>query len=119
MTELLEATVRIDYSDLRGAAPADVTAHEYVRTRSEALQELATHHQLTNLDIRLSDRTASVAASCMIHRRQGEKFFNSHAFYQLTLGLSNGAWKISAISQRILWNEGDPSIHKGARSGRG
>jgi hypothetical protein len=117
MAELLETTVRIDYSDLRGGPPAEVSADEYVRARSDALQELMTHHQLTNLDIAVSEGTASAAASCMIYRRQGEKTFNSHAFYRFRLGRSPaGGWKISAISQRILWNEGDPAIHKGAKS---
>jgi SnoaL-like domain len=118
MAELLEATIQIDYSDLRGEAPAEVTADEYVRARSEALQELSTHHQLTNLDISLSEGSASAAASCMIYRRQGAKVFDSHAFYRFRLGISDGAWRISAISQRILWNEGDSTIHKGASSGR-
>jgi hypothetical protein len=117
MAELLEGTIKIDYADLRGAPPAEVTADEYVRSRSEALQVLATHHQLTNLDIEVSESTASVAGSCMIHRRQGEKTFNSHAFYRFQLGRSAGVWKISAISQRILWNEGDSTIHKGAKRG--
>jgi hypothetical protein len=116
MAELLEKTIRIDYSDLRGESPCEVSADEYVRTRSEALQALATHHQLTNLDIDVSEGSASAAASCMIHRRHGEKIFNSHAFYRFRLGVSSGAWKISAICQRILWNEGDSTIHQGSRS---
>jgi len=117
MVDLLEGTIKIDYADLRGGPPAEITADEYVRTRSEALQELATHHQLTNLDIDVSESAASAAASCMIHRRQGEKTFNSHAFYRFRLGRSSGVWRISAISQRILWNEGDSTIHKGAKRG--
>ena len=117
MAGLLEETIDIDYADLRGGPPAEVTAAEYVRARSDALQALETHHQLTNLDIDASESAASVGASCMIHRRQGEKTFNSHAFYRFRLSRSSGVWRISAISQRILWNEGDATIHKGARRG--
>ena len=117
MAQLLEDRIQIDYADLRGGAPGEVPADEYVRKRSDALQSLSTHHQLTNLDIAVSDDTASAAASSMIHRRQGGKFFNSHAFYRFRLRLSGGAWRICAISQRILWNEGDPGIHAGARAG--
>jgi SnoaL-like domain len=118
MADLLENRLQIDYSDLRGGSPSEVSADEYLRTRSDALQALSTHHQLTNLDISVSGDSASAAASCMIHRRRGEKFFNSHAFYRFRLRVSGGVWRISAISQHILWNEGDRTIHAGAKGGR-
>jgi hypothetical protein len=118
MAALLEPTISVDYSDLRGDTPTDVASVDYVRARSDALQDLSTHHQLTNLEIAPADGVASVSASCMIYRRQGERFFNSHAFYRFRLAVADGAWRISAISQRILWNEGDPRIHKGAAGRR-
>jgi hypothetical protein len=118
MAKLLDASILIDYSALRGEGPKEVTSDEYVRTRSEALQDLSTHHQLTNLDIAASVSSASVAASCMIHRRRGDKSFNSHAYYTFRLGKSDGVWKISAIVQRILWNEGDSTIHAGTQRKR-
>jgi hypothetical protein len=114
MSKQLDEMIHVDYSDLRGEEPKEVTSEEYVRTRSEALQDLLTHHQLTNLDIVASVSSASVKASCMIHRRLGDKEFNSHAHYRFRLSKPNGAWKISAIVQRILWNEGDSKIHAGA-----
>ena len=100
-----------------GGAPTEVTAEDYVRARSDALQALSTHHQLTNLVIDVSEGSASAEASCMIHRRKGDKRFDSHAFYRFRLGSSNGVWRISEISQRILWNEGDATIHKGVKRG--
>ncbi|MGH7290386.1 MAG: nuclear transport factor 2 family protein, partial [Myxococcota bacterium] len=91
---------------------------EFVRTRSEALQELATHHVLTNLEIETLDGAATVSASCLIFRSDGAKTFNSHAFYRFALIAVSGSWRISAITQRILWNEGDAAIHKGVNGGR-
>lgn len=118
MAGLLEATIQTDYSDLRGGVPTEFASAEFVRMRSEALRDLVTHHQLTNLDIEASERSATAAASCMIYRRRGEKIFNSHAFYRFQLRACDGRWRIFAIAQRILWNEGDPTIHKGAAGAR-
>jgi len=113
MRGLLEPTIQIDYSDLRGGPATDVSSDEYVRLRAEALQHLSTQHLLTNLDVVMSDGSASVGATCMIHRSDGTRHFNSHAVYTFSLAMSGGAWRISGIKQRILWNEGDPTIHKG------
>ncbi len=113
MEALLEPTMQIDYTDLRGRSPSTIGSDEYARTRSEALHELATHHVLTNLDIETHDGAASVSASCVIFRSDGTKNFNSHAFYKFALSDAGGSWRIAAITQRILWNEGDPAIHKG------
>ncbi len=115
MEALLEPTVQIDYTDLRGGSPSSVSSSEYAKTRSEALHELATHHVLTNLDIEAHGGAASASASCVIFRSDGTRSFNSHAFYRFTLSAAGGpgAWRIAAITQRILWNEGDPAIHKG------
>ncbi|MGH8689117.1 MAG: nuclear transport factor 2 family protein [Burkholderiales bacterium] len=115
MEELLAPTVKVDYADLRGGPPSSISSREYAKLRSEALQELATHHVLANLDIEALDDAATVSASCLIFRSDGSKSFNSHAFYRFTLSEKDGAWRIAAITQRILWNEGDPSIHKGAK----
>jgi len=118
MAELLEPTVQVDYADLRGERPSSMTSGEYARTRSEALQDLATHHVLANLDIEARDGAATVSASCLIFRSDGTRSFNSHAFYTFSLSVVHGAWRISAIAQRILWNEGDPGIHRGVNRER-
>ena len=51
MVELLEPNIQVDYSDLRGGSATAVSAGEYVRLRTEALQHLFTQHLLTNLDV--------------------------------------------------------------------
>lgn len=118
MAELLAPTIATDYADLRGSSPAQIAADDYVRARCEALQQLATQHLLTNLDIVVSDTSASASANCMIYRSDGSRHFNSHAFYVFGLRVADGAWRISSITQRILWNEGDPTLHKGAGGAR-
>jgi hypothetical protein len=119
MVNLLEPIIQVDYSDLRGGPATEITAAEYANARAEALQHLSTQHLLTNCDIATSDRAASVDATCMIYRSDGAKHFNSHAFYTFSLVLRDSSWKISAIKQRILWNEGDPSIHKSVKNTKG
>jgi hypothetical protein len=113
MVSLLEPTIQINYSDLRGDPATAMSADEYVRARVDALQHLSTQHLLSSLDIATFGGTASVNASCMIHRSDGPKYFNSHAFYTFSLVMRGSSWTISAITQRILWTEGDPTIHKG------
>lgn len=119
LASVLEPTIRADYSDLRGALPREISAADYVGARVEALQHLCTQHLLGNIDVVTEDGTALVNATCLILRTDGEKQFNSHAFYTFSLVCSGGVWRISGIKQRILWNDGDPSIHKGtARANR-
>ena len=113
MQSLLDPTIRVDYVDLRGQA-CDMSAVDYVAARIESLQHLRTHHLLANLVIEIDDGTASVDASCMIYRSDGSRHFDSHALYTFGLVAHGDRWTIAAIRQRILWNEGDPSIHKGA-----
>jgi len=113
LRDLLEPTLEVDYSDLRGEPATELSADEYVRRRAEALQHLSTQHLLANLDVVTSGSSATVGASCMIHRSDGAKHFDSHAFYTFSLSMTGGSWRISAIKQRILWSEGDPTIHRG------
>ncbi len=117
MANQLDPRVRINYAHLRGDPPSEVGAAEYVRSRSEALQDLSTQHLMANFEVVLGGESASANASCMIWRWNGTTHFNSHAFYKFSLVRRGASWKIDAIEQRILWSEGDSSIHKGV--GRG
>jgi uncharacterized phosphosugar-binding protein len=119
MVNLLEPTIQVDYADLRGGPATEITAAEYAKARAEGLRHLSTQHLLTNCDIVTSDGAASADATCMIFRSDGARHFNSHAFYTFSLVLRGHSWRISAIKQRILWNEGDPSIHKGVKNTKG
>jgi len=118
MAEQLEPRIRVDYRGLRGDPPQELDAADYVNARTQALQHLATHHLLGNVDVAVAGDCASVGASCMIWRSRGAAQFNSHAYYRFSMVRRGAAWKIGAIEQRIFWSEGDPGIHKGVGRGR-
>jgi hypothetical protein len=112
-TELLYT----DYSDIRGTPPQNVTANEYARSRRESLDHLKLHHLVSNYEIELPDATtATCRASMIVWRKSDEEEFTSHCIYIFQLTKLGSSWKISGITQRVLWNEGISSIHKGAKS---
>lgn len=105
-----------DYSDLRGTPPETITASEYVKLRREALDHLKLHHLVSNYEIDLSDEnTATCRASMVVWRKSEEEDFTSHCVYTFQL-IKLDEWKISGITQKVLWNEGTSSLHKGAKN---
>lgn len=105
-----------DYSDLRGAPPQTVTASEYTRQRRESLDHLKLHHLVSNYEVDFTDsNTATCRASMVVWRKADEEEFTSHCVYNFQLIKLNGDWKINGITQKVLWNEGTSSLHKGAK----
>jgi len=105
-----------DYSDLRGTAPETIKASEYVAARRAALDHLKLHHLVSNYEFDfLSADRATCRASMIVWRNSDEEEFTSHCVYEFQLTKQEVNWKINAITQKILWNEGNPSIHKGAK----
>lgn len=105
-----------DYSDLRGTPPAVVLASEYVAARREALDHLKLHHLVSNYEIDFPDSEhATCRASMVVWRKLDQEEFTSHCVYEFQLTKQDSDWKISAIAQKILWNEGTPSIHGGTK----
>ena len=110
------ASLYTDYSDLRGTPPATVKASEYVAARREALGHLKLHHLVSNYEIAFTDAgNATCRASMIVWRKSDEEEFTSHCVYEFQLTKEDSEWKISGITQRVLWNEGTVSIHKGAK----
>jgi hypothetical protein len=108
-------SIHTDYSDLRGTPPKTMAAKEYVKLRREALDQLKLHHLVSNYEIDLSDaNTATCRASMVVWRKSDEEDFTSHCVYTFQL-IKSDDWKISGITQKVLWNEGLSSIHKGAK----
>ena len=106
----------IDYSDLRDTPPETISASEYVRLRREALDHLKLHHLVSNYEIDFPDSGhAACRASMIVWRKSDEEEFTSHCVYIFQLTKQNADWKISGITQKVLWNEGIKSIHKGAK----
>ena len=106
-----------DYSDLRGTPPQTITTSEYVKLRRESLNHLKLHHLVGNYEVDFTDsNTATCRASMVVWRKSDEEEFTSHCVYIFQLIKQDSAWKISGITQKVLWNEGISSIHKGAKS---
>jgi hypothetical protein len=106
-----------DYSDLRGTPPETISAAEYVRLRRESLDHLKLHHLAGNYEIDFLDsNSAACRASMIVWRKSDEEEFTSHCVYIFQLTKQEAAWKISGITQKVLWNEGTPLIHKGINS---
>ena len=105
-----------DYSDLRGTPPQTVTAVDYVATRRESLDHLKLHHLVGNYEVDFIDsNTATCRASMVVWRKSDEEEFTSHCVYIFQLTKQDEIWKISGITQKVLWNEGTASLHKGAK----
>ncbi len=116
MESTLANDLTVDYSDLRGEAPKQITAREFTQARRDALAALDTQHIIDNLEITVDEARASVAASSMIFRRLGNLNFNTRARYQFRLSKDQDrGWVIAGIRQTVLWNEGDSSIHSGVK----
>ena len=105
-----------DYADLRGTPPKIITASEYVRQRRESLDSLKLHHLVSNYEVDLTDSNfATCCASMVVWRKSDEEEFTSHCVYTFQLTKRDSDWKISGITQKVLWNEGTASLHKGAK----
>ena len=116
MESVLAEDLTVDYSDLRGDPPTEVSAREYVQARREALDALDTPHIIANLEITIDGKQASVEASSMIFRTLDGLVFNTHARYHFRLFQDQDrGWVIDRIKQTVLWNEGDPGIHGGVK----
>lgn len=106
-----------DYSDLRGTPPETIKASDYVAARRDALDHLKLHHLVSNYEIDFTDSNAATChASMVVWRKSDVENFTSHCIYEFRLTKKEYDWKISGIRQRVLWNEGTSSIHKGAKS---
>ena len=105
-----------DYSDLRGTPPQHVSAGEYASSRRDSLDSLKLHHLVSNYEIDFADsNTAVCRASMIVWRKSEEEEFTSHCYYIFQLMKLDSDWKISGITQKVLWNEGSSSIHRGAK----
>ena len=106
-----------DYSDLRGTPPQTISAVDYVQSRRESLEHLKLHHLVSNYEIDFADsNSATCRASMIVWRKAGEENeSSSHCFYAFQLTKQDSGWKLSGITQKILWNEGNSSVQRGAK----
>ena len=109
-------TLYTNYSDLRGTPPETISASDYVKSRREALDHLKLHHLVGNYETNFLDaNTATCLASMIVWRNADVEDFSTHCIYNFKLVKQKENWKISEITQKVLWSEGNSSIHKGAK----
>lgn len=109
-------SIYTDYSDLRDTPAETITAQEYVRLRRQSLDHLKIHHLVSNYETEFIDSdTATCRASMIVWRKSDEDEFTSHCVYTFQLTKTNSDWLINGITQKVLWNEGISSIHKGVK----
>jgi len=117
----LTDAVYTDYSSFRGETPSFVSSSEYAAKRRAALSHLVTSHALSDLEVSFEDErklVATVRSAFAIHRRARDasdgRSFDSFGTYTFELVREGYAWKIRKITQHVVRNVGDPSLH-GAR----
>jgi len=116
LTDCLADSVYTDYSDLRGTPPETVSSKAYVNSRQQSLKSLTTHHLCGNYEVQYTDGfQATCRASMIIWRKSGEAQFTTHCIYLFRLRKVKADWKIAGITQKVLWNEGNPAIHQAAK----
>ena len=109
-------TLYTNYSDLRGTPPETISASDYVKSRREALDHLKLHHLISNYEPNFHDaNTATCLVSMIVWRKADVEDFSTHCIYNFKLVKQKENWKISEITQKVLWSEGNSSIHKGAK----
>jgi hypothetical protein len=110
------ASLYTDYGDLRGTPPQTVSAAEYVAGRRASLEHLKLHHLVSNYEVDFNNsNSATCRASMIVWRKTDTEEFTSHCVYLFQLTRQKSDWKISGITQKVLWNEGTPTIHPGAK----
>jgi hypothetical protein len=104
-----------DYSDLRGTPPQTISSADYVAIRRDSLGSFKLHHLVGNyeVDFPALDQ-AACRASMIVWRKSDEGQSTSHCIYNFQLTRQVDGWRISGITQRVLWNEETSFIHKGA-----
>ena len=112
--------VRVDYSAFRGEPPATISAGEFVRSREAALAHLRMQHLSTNHLVEIGGDRAVCRSCYLIHRLdparpEGENTLDSAGHYVHRLVRMEAGWKISAITQTLLWSRGSPDVHGALR----
>jgi hypothetical protein len=109
-------SIYTDYSDLRGTPSETISAADYLRLRRESLDALKLHHLVSNYEIDFPDSGgATCRASMVVWRKSETEEFITHCVYIFQLIKLNGDWRINGITQKVLWSDGNSSIHKGAK----
>jgi SnoaL-like domain len=121
MRGYLADTIECDYSSFRGTPPGTLAREDYVEQRKMSLAELRTQHNLSNVSLSESGSLIEVRGNYAILRfdpdfdGSRDKFFHSYGRYRFGLKRIGDSWRIASITQSMLMNDGNPSLHAAAR----
>ncbi|HEY5039986.1 MAG TPA: nuclear transport factor 2 family protein [bacterium] len=121
MKACLTKSVDCDYSSFRGTPPGRITKEKYVAQREKSLSTLKTLHNLSNLSMASIGKSIEVKCNYAILRFHPDfkgsrkHFFHSYGCYRFIAIREGRIWRISAIVQRLLMNDGNPALHGGTR----
>jgi len=114
--DCLADELQTDYSDLRGTPPETMSRERFLELRRSGLHGLQTQHLAKNFEISLKQNEAQTRVSMVIYRRnESGEFFNTHCLYTFGLEQIAARWVIKSIVQKVIMNEGQPSVHKGLK----
>ena len=115
-----------DYSSFRGTPPSTVARDDYIGLRRAALSALRMQHNFSNLRVEIDGQGDGARARGFCNYailRFGARvgggetpFFHSYGRYVFDFERSTDCnWVICGITQILLENVGDATIHEGAR----
>jgi hypothetical protein len=121
MENCLSLEVFIDYASSGRETPGTMSGAEFVQRRRNAIDTLAKHHTFSNLLLTTQKEGVRGRCNYLILRfdrdfkGEGEDFYHSCGAYEFRFSKSNGAWKITSITQRALRSWGNRQLHGGSR----
>lgn len=106
---------RIDFEDLTGCGETETSAAKWTEFARVALDGLRTHHQYTNHSITIGGDSAS-STTYMVARHVAEadssRWNTQYGWYENEFERCDHGlgWKISKLSQTLLWQSGDVKL---------
>ena len=121
--DVFTPTVRADWSELSGAAAADVPAADLVDSWRRGLSGLtATQHLLGNHDVTVDGDTATATAYVHAAHRLATAFADPvwvvAGSYDYRLTRTEQGWRIAAVTFHPAWGRGNQQVMAAAAQGR-
>lgn len=107
--------VALDYTSLAGGEPAQLPADDIVAAWKAFLPGFrSTHHQLGNMVVRQTGSTATVfcygTATHYLPNDSGNNVWTVVGTYNAALEQTNGAWKVTALTFNLKYQDGNTAL---------
>lgn len=103
--------VRADYTSLTGGEPGTVRADDLIAGWRGVLPGFdATHHSLTNHDVRVDGDRATARSHFAARHVLGGERWTLGGHYEHALVRTDDGWKVTAMTMRWTWEEGDRAL---------